>query len=126
MSTVSAWVAGIVDGEGSIYCSGLPRKYVSVTLRICMTSRKLIQYIHKNFGGTIYTRDRRAPWKRQYDLVWSGSDVLPVLLKIRRHLRLKGPQADLACRILALPNGHSQKTILARRIKRLNHRGTHA
>jgi hypothetical protein len=124
MKTDTAWLAGIIDGEGSIYPGGTSRKYVSTTLRLCMTSRTVVQMAHRIFGvGTIYTRLRKSPWKRQFDLVISGQDTTTAINLIRPYLKLKHRQADLALRINELPRGHHNKMKLALRLRSLNRRG---
>jgi hypothetical protein len=54
--TVLAYIAGIMDGEGSI--SRDSKGYWRVI--VGMTDREVIDYLH-SFGGTVHTHTRRVP-----------------------------------------------------------------
>jgi len=119
----AAWIAGIIDGEGSIFPAGTGRSYVSVQLRICMTDERVINRLHQTLGGTVHERTRQIPWKKQYEVVWSGEDVRKVIKYVGQYLFLKRPQAGLALRILDLPRGHVDKMKYALQLRALNKRG---
>jgi hypothetical protein len=71
--TELAYLAGIIDGEGSIYVQGRIR-FKSIhyfpRFQIVNTDRKLMEWIHKTFGGLIYDKCRKKhnpKWKMQIE-----------------------------------------------------------
>ena len=71
--TQLAYLAGIIDGEGSIYIQGRKRfKAISYFPRfqIVNTNKDLMQWIHKTFGGLIYDKCRKKhnpKWRPQIE-----------------------------------------------------------
>jgi transposase-like protein len=93
-----AYLAGIVDGEGSIINSKGQR--TTWHLQVSNTDTKLVNWL-KQFGGNVsarYThhpRDRNRPTKRAY--VWTVRrmmDVYVMLQGIRPYLVIKQGKAD--------------------------------
>ena len=96
-----AYIAGIVDGEGSIAIvaskskkgTGLPSHYLR--LYVGNTSENLIQYLHNRLGGYkgIYV-DNSSPHPI-YKYYLTGENAKRVLLKMKPYLIIKREQADL-------------------------------
>lgn len=62
MSTKYAYLAGIIDGEGTITLSpprGVERRSVSVS--VTSTTPELTTWLHANFGGRLRVRKARKP-----------------------------------------------------------------
>jgi hypothetical protein len=71
--TQLAYLAGIIDGEGSVY---IQRRMDNGTwcywprFQITNTNRSLMDWIHKTFGGLIYDKPRKHHnplWKMQIE-----------------------------------------------------------
>jgi hypothetical protein len=67
------YLAGIIDGEGSIY---IQRRMDNGTwcywarFQISNTNKNLMNWIHETFGGLLYEKDRskhNPKWKVQYE-----------------------------------------------------------
>lgn len=100
-----AYVAGIIDGEGTIFISkGKPAKervtptYVGC-LRVGNTDKRLIDFLHVTFGeGGVHERKMSATnanWKNCWMWAVTGPAAARAVRAVRPYLRLKGAQADL-------------------------------
>lgn len=100
-------MAGLIDGEGTvgiIVTRGKKNRTPchSVRLTIGNTDLKMLEWVDKNFGGTINPsndgREERG-WKTSY--VWSttGERAERVIASVRPLLITKRKQADLALRL---------------------------
>lgn len=91
-----AYMAGIIDGEGSIT---LPAEYgrsLSLLLVVGNTSRVLIDWMHSRFDGNVTETPIRRLSKRRF-WTWyvrgdAASDVLGLVLP---YMKVKAPQAAL-------------------------------
>ena len=125
-----AYLAGIVDGEGSIGLGVRQRKYVTPTLQISNTNRILIDWL-LTIGGTAYaTKEARPNRKRCWLWRMAGSEARELIRTIRPFLKLKTAQADIVLAILPLKGGQrltEDKLVQNRdsivRIRELNRRG---
>src|SRR3990167_7890464 len=103
-----AYLAGIIDGEGTIgiYLSttksgtGRTRSFFPTTI-IVQRDPLLPKWIHANFGGSISHRVYRIRgFKRDKYTYWrwyiTGKKTGDFLRTVRPYLRLKGEQADCA------------------------------
>ena len=114
-----AYLAGLIDGEGTISASiSLNTSgYVAVNkfLSIFNTNYKLMLWIQSRFGGKIYSRDRADLWKTEHQIKW----VLPYLV-------IKSEQAELLILIHSY-KGHrdtfDEQAEIVKRIQELNKRG---
>lgn len=68
-----SYLAGIIDGEGSIYIQSRNLKgsmdYFP-RFQIVNTDKKLMDWIHQTFGGNLYTKNRlkhNPKWRTQYE-----------------------------------------------------------
>ena len=141
-----AYLAGFIDGEGTLTVTRNSRKdrpgYFRLNIRLAVynTNIELLAVLRDGFGGTIMIanmKDQR--WKPQGQLVWSEEQIVPILTAVRPFLILKAEQADI---LLALQGtklqasqgrkrGHTAEVVSLRdeaykRLKILNKRGTNA
>lgn len=92
-----AYLAGIVDGEGSfvLHYHARRSKYSS-QLQIGNTDLRLLQWIVSNFGGSVYPEHRESP---RHKPIWrwiSHSESLTDLIEsILPYLIVKRSQAEL-------------------------------
>lgn len=129
-----SYLAGIVDGEGSImfvklHSCGLP----SPVLSICNTNKALLEWIQCRFGGKLTPKKpRKKEHKLSYDLRWCYDDCLRVISQIAEYLVIKKPQAMILIneyKMLTPRNGKytadvlCKKMALIQRLKDLNKRG---
>lgn len=136
----NAWpyVAGIVDGEGSILISKWERSDSSgmkteLRIKICNTNFTLIKWLMANFGGRfrVDVNNRRhgaysTPQRSRplYEWGMSGkANKEKFLLGIIPHLLLKREQAMLALEYLRIPDGWNSELRLqmAQKMHLLNH-----
>ena len=98
-----AYIAGIIDGEGTVFISkGRPGKdratpaYVAC-VRVGNTDKRLIEFLHSTFGvGGVYERPMtNAKWKICWLWAVTGPASGRVARAIRPYVRLKGAQLDL-------------------------------
>ena len=75
-NTDIAYLAGIIDGEGSIYignfsCNEITKlPYYQTNMQVTNTDQKLIDWLHNTFGGLINSKCREKtnrPRKQAYD-----------------------------------------------------------
>ncbi len=98
-----AYIAGIIDGEGSItmgYCN----KSLVAKVTVVNTKEWLLQWLRMAFGGSVHlkTEKRGKDWKPCY--MWSigARGALEFLQSIYPYLRLKKPQAEVAIKFLKM------------------------
>ena len=91
-----AWLAGFIDGEGSICL--LPRRTTGITpaCTIYNTDLSVLEIIRGWFGGQLYVKRRSPKRKPVGHLVFQNDRALRVLHSVRPYLRVKHRQADLA------------------------------
>jgi len=101
---VLAYLAGIVDGEGSICIYGDHKKAgvgyhrYRLSLAIAMQNKPVLELFVQAFGGKVYIKHtnlkvHHSPYWRVLYLDYRAAQVLPYL---RPYLRIKAEQADLA------------------------------
>lgn len=94
-----AYLAGIVDGEGSIFIAkNSARLQGSYTLRLSVTStdRVLIDWIHARFGGNTCSQRKPNRWSPAYHWRLSGPHAKQLLEAIGPYLVIKRVKADWA------------------------------
>ena len=103
-----AYLAGILDGEGSISIHKHKDKnsqlgyYYQLVINVANTNEWLINWIHLNFGGNIYKKRMLAKHYKQVYLWSASSNQAKTLLElILPYLRLKKAQADIALQFQA-------------------------
>ncbi|MDP2730270.1 MAG: LAGLIDADG family homing endonuclease [Dehalococcoidales bacterium] len=98
-----AYVAGIIDGEGSISIyrmlsrSSKRRMRYSLLVTVTNTNEWLIQWLKMSFGGSICkVIPRQTNWKPQYRWSLSTRQAADFLKLIKPYLHLKRPEAEIA------------------------------
>lgn len=93
------YLAGFIDGEGSLSLSRIPRgqSYLEYCARVTIsnTNRAILREIKEVWGGTIHSMGvRNSRWKPGFVLVWTNAAAARLLRRARRHLRLKSQHAE--------------------------------
>ena len=107
----AAYVAGLIDGEGSLEIQKKDTKY-QTRIRICMTDERTIIWLKESFGGYFGTRKFDDNWKDAY--VWDIHNnrlVKPFIEKVYPYLRIKRKQAEIIKEFLKTFNSESYKIV---------------
>jgi len=121
------YLAGIIDGEGSISCP----EYKTLYLAIVNTDRKLIDWLLETLGGTVFTTKHQGTrWKDGYRWSLFGLDAQRILRKVEPYLIIKKERARLALQLpinrkgvgLSLEDKEKRGEIV-NKLKALNRRG---
>lgn len=90
-----AYLAGLIDGEGSIRIekSGGKYRYTPHNATVCVTNSNslMITWICDKFGGHLYRKKGRTCW----DVYWLGERAEEILREIYPYLTAKKEQAEL-------------------------------
>ena len=119
------YMAGIVDGEGSISIRRENPKgnyvYYRVTLRVTNTNKELIDWLQKTFNGTVHKRKNwKSCWKPCFEWKVYDSIAITIIKRILPYLIVKLQQASLAIHFQRAKSNFSQYFI---KMKELNRRG---
>lgn len=137
-SAVAAYLAGIIDGEGTIgiYEARSPGSqrlshYVQVT--ITNTDPRLMDWLLDTIGGRVDRRrdpSRNVAHKQPYSWRAHGPNAVALLAAIQPYLIIKREQGLVASRLLALrrpgpltDDDVAERSALKDEMHRLNHRG---
>ncbi len=93
--TEAAYLAGIIDGEGSIYVNNLVRGQ-SMILCVAMTSETTIKYIAYLFNKTYWLRNITTSGKGMYRTQVCGMAAQNIMEQIIPYMITKKPQAEWA------------------------------
>lgn len=146
MTVHVAYLAGIIDGEGSVMLirtgqSQLAGMYTSWTpkVQIANTDLRLLTALQSAFGGVIKATTKGGPnWKPGYRLEWYGPSARDICLLVFEHLIVKREQATIVMQALSRrerEGGKGKRKTLdlvsylndaAYRIRALNQRGVRA
>lgn len=135
--TDKAYLAGLVDGEGSIvieYCNN--RRNTKLRMNVTNSHIGTLQELKNLFGGYLYVRqDKRINHKPIGQLGFTAKQAREILVAIYPYLKIKREQANLALQFAEtlLPphnNGRrltedelSFRASLKNQISKLNKRG---
>ena len=100
--TDAAYIAGLIDGEGSLILY-LHRRTVTPRVTVGMTDRPLLEWLESTTEcGTISCQLPRDPLKHKIAYQWKPGikDLGYFLEQLRPYLRLKAPQADILIEFL--------------------------
>lgn len=93
------YLAGIMDGEGTFYIGQDNRNQKSFNTRLYVvnTDERLINWLHENFGGLIYSRTsvKNPQWKKKFEWISHKSQILPICEAIYPYLICKKEQAEI-------------------------------
>lgn len=138
-----SYLAGIIDGEGSI-CVDIQREsikyhrkfdYYTLRLSIVNTDKNLMDWLVKNFNGSYYLRKPKPGYKLCYTYRLYGHDLANLIVACIPYLIIKKPHADLVNKFRATVgktgNRNVTPELIAQRkeiyfaIKDLNKTGDH-
>jgi len=94
------WMAGFVDGEGSIGINSVAKgKTYIAKLTVCNTNKKSILLFERKFGGKTRLRKwkgiRKDNWKPCYEWCLTNKAAVNAIKQLRPYLQIKNKQADL-------------------------------
>ena len=96
--TQLAYLAGIIDGEGTFYIgtTNNGRKFNS-RIYVVNTNKELIEWLKNNFGGLVYQRTSKSNphWKTRYEWVLDKSAIDTVCHLLIPHLIIKKKHAEI-------------------------------
>lgn len=129
--TDAAYLAGFIDGEGTIMLIVRANESVGVLLTVANTKSSVITWIMEVTGiGRLHSRPRRSP--RHAPTYWwqaSSEAAESILKQMRPYLKIKGDQAELALEFqenLRNPKFKADRKLQAgyrERMKAMNRRG---
>lgn len=97
-----AWLAGFMDGEGTIRISqgksskGLRKPNWQERMEVVNTHLETILEIQKVFGGHFWVcTAKKKKWKTAYRLKWTQAETRGLLQSLIPYLRTKRRQAEL-------------------------------
>ncbi len=110
----AAYLAGFVDGEGSITLyhhklgNGEKRKFYP-RLSVCNTDKSVMEYLHKNWGGHLaWTQPDKNRPKGLWRLDWyARQDLLVLLPLLIPYLHIKKKRCELLLLWCNLRSEHS-------------------
>lgn len=131
-----SYLAGIVDGEGSLTLSAYHRsdeeqdrlRYTAV-LSITNTNLDLMKWLIRNFGGVYYCKDNSGnpKWKLSYSWRPKGRrNTENLILALLPYLVIKIEQAKLFLEWIRLDgeNNPTKRLALVEKMHKLNQRGS--
>jgi hypothetical protein len=135
-----AYLAGIIDGEGSIMLIHVPKRmdrkweHWNLVISLTNTDKRLIDWLEERLGGHVrYVKSVNPKWRDTYHWKVCSAKAVPILHEVLPYLKLKGEQAEIALEFLKTyklvgRRGHPPETIETRRalaieMRRLNNRG---
>jgi len=134
-----AYLAGIIDGEGTFYIGSSRRTsngftHYSSRVYVVNTNLEIIDWLVDNFGGLKYVRKPTNKFKQRYEWVLDRTKISPIVTAILPYLIIKNKHAEvmLSFRKSFDENAHKRATSeeiktlrsqLAQSMKHLNHRG---
>ncbi len=123
------YLAGIVDGEGTISISKKSGKFYAY-IRVYNNSRPLLERLQKRFGGGSITDSREATETHaaSFTLEWShdkaikiGRSILPFLILKKKQAETILSLAQVAARLQAGEIGSAQASLQAAELKQAIH-----
>lgn len=115
----SAYLAGLTDGEGYIGIlqtkQGNKKQWFSnkefilkPVIKIAMTDKDLVSYLHNSFGGTFETRKAHGRAKESYCWALRDRKAVEFVRQVYPYLKVKKKQAEI---LLRFPSGEAGKTL---------------
>jgi hypothetical protein len=129
-----AYLAGLIDGEGTISCSSQTLKTGQIALNkvlsIFNTNLVLISWITTRFGGVVHSRKRKTIWKEEHQVKWPVAEAVKILELTLPYLVIKREQAEIFLALHETKTGsvvsnelHEYRQRLVDRSQELNKRG---
>lgn len=112
----SAYLAGIIDGEGYVSllkCKKGSKKYWSSSreyiyipvIKIAMVEKQFIYNLYISYGGTFETRKAHGNARESYCWTVRKSMVINILQSVYPYLKIKRKQSELIFKFKNLNNG---------------------
>lgn len=128
------YLAGIIDGEGSILIgrgTGYDRKRNKYKRYLCqvrvgMTCKPLVDWLQQTFeGGVYFKKSQRIQWKHQWNWVLGSLRLQELLTRVAPKLKIKQKQAYLALEYLerVQDNDPAWRDEMYLKMKALNKKG---
>lgn len=98
-----SYLAGLIDGEGSIGCYKNGNNSIVIKLSFGHTSKLLLDWFTvklSDFGNVYWRESQRKNWKPAWHWVSQARKAEVILRATRKYLVIKGEQADLALAVL--------------------------
>lgn len=96
-SETLAYIAGLIDGEGSFAIKKDRSRKTSLlhpTLTVTSTHKPVLSWLQDQFGGSQHPhRDKRKMHRPCWNLVWSGTTAVGMAKTLRPYLKIKYRQA---------------------------------
>ena len=92
-----AYIAGIVDGEGTITISKQSKHRGAFYPRISVanTSKVLLDWLNERISGAVYVMGRNERWRTAWQLIWDKKKTIPLIEALLPYLVIKKPQAEV-------------------------------
>lgn len=94
-----AYMAGMIDGEGSIMIS-VSKKHGNLTSKLTVynTNEPVIRWMSETFGGSVFKVGRPLRLKHRQEWAWStvGNPAVAILKQVMPYLKIKRTLAELA------------------------------
>lgn len=124
------YIAGLIDGEGTLDVQVTKGIYVRPRVRINMTTHTagfLLEWLHANFGGYLYLREyKQENWNQStsWELVGYGQ-ACTFLRNVVNHLYIKQEQARfllyLERSVKGKPVGQDVRELIRNELKAMKH-----
>ena len=134
LQTDLAYLAGLIDGEGTISCSVNKNAKNVLALQkqlsIFNTNLLLVSWITSHFGGKVHSRVRSEKWKEEHQVKWSATEAVVILELVLPYLVIKKEQAEIFIALHKTKSNsvsketHEYRQRLCDRIQELNKRGS--
>jgi hypothetical protein len=115
MDTELAYLAGFLDGEGSIAVGlnkgpgGRRRWYLRLTCH--QVNPEPLKLLKERFGGAILRTERTGTQRTIYEWIAGNKIAADAIAALRPHLIVKAAEADVALRFQALMTSRSERRI---------------
>ena len=93
------YLAGIIDGEGSVQISHHPPYNYNVTLSVVNTDKRLIDWMVDRWPAPVHASPRSGR-KTCYQWMLHNTHAASILRRVRLHMIVKREQANLALEFL--------------------------
>lgn len=118
--TDKAWMAGFLDGDGSIYIGRQVRKNrpspaYRVYVLVSNTNREVIEFFRDAYGGRLYNvherrKDKRGKkWADAWDWNCPQAQAHKILEDVLPYLKLKRPRAEVCLEFLRNKKAFARK-----------------
>ena len=112
----AAYLAGLIDGEGYIGIletkrgnkaewHSLREFMYSPVMKVAMTNKEIIEWLHNSFGGTFEVRKAHGNARESYAWTCRKASVREFLKHIHPYLKVKRKQAEVIFRFPTLRAG---------------------